>query len=109
MPKMSIVSSGSCVVQLPTLAPKFGTHWYEGAHFCKIARTAVSLGVFDVEARTAVSSGVFDVEARTAVSSDVFDDQRERRTSARSFFLGAKNWGRLTSLTGSRNSGSRQS
>ena len=54
------------MVQLRTLAPKFGTDWYEGAHFCKIARTAVS-------------SGVFDVEARTAVSSEVFDDQGERR------------------------------
>jgi len=80
------------MVQLRTLAPKFGTDWYEGAHFCKIARTAVSSGVFDVEARTAVSSGVFDVEARTAVSSDVFDDQGERRTSARNLPIVAKLW-----------------
>ena len=48
-------------------------HANEWRDFCKIARTAVSSGVFDVEARTAVSSGVFDVEARTAISSDVFD------------------------------------
>ena len=95
------------MVHLRTKAPKFGTDWYEGAHFCKIARTAVSSGVFDVAARTAVSSGVFDVEARTtvslgvfdveartAVSSDVFDDQGERRTSARNLPIVAKLWRR---------------
>ena len=71
--------------------------------FAMEARTAISSDVFAVEARTAISSDVFDVELRTAVSSDVFDDQGERRTSTRSFFLGAKNWGRLISLTGSRN------
>ena len=71
------------MVQLRTLAPKFGTDWYEGAHFCKIARTAVSSGVFDVEARTAVSSDVFDVEARTAISSDVFDGLQKNTPMAR--------------------------
>ena len=41
------------------------------------ARSAVSSGVFDVEARSAISLGAFDVEVQTAVSSDVFEDQGE--------------------------------
>ena len=59
-------------------------HANEWRDFCKIARTAVSSGVFDVEARTAVSSDVFDVEARTAISSEVFDAPSEKHANGQS-------------------------
>ena len=58
-------------------------HANEWRVFCKIGRTDVSLGVFDVEARTAVSSGVFDVEARTAMSSNVFDGLQKNTPMSR--------------------------
>ena len=45
----------------------------KGCRKCFRSRSAVSSGVFDVEARSAISSDVFDVEARSAISSDVFD------------------------------------